>query len=58
MSRRAFRERRVTITLDHGRPFESEPYAGQAKPALTLVLRRVRVRERVEAGTPPLALLL
>jgi hypothetical protein len=56
--RRAFRRRRVTITLDHGRPFESEPYAGQTRPALTIVLRRVRVRESVDAGSPALALFL
>jgi hypothetical protein len=43
--RRAFRNRRVVITLPRGRPFASEPYAGDNRPALRIVLRRVRVRE-------------
>jgi hypothetical protein len=43
--RRAFRNRRVVITLARGRTFESEPYAGETRPALQIVLRRVRVRE-------------
>jgi hypothetical protein len=43
--RRAFRKRRVVITLARGRTFESEPYAGETRPALQIVLRRVRVRE-------------
>jgi hypothetical protein len=45
VSRRQFRKRRVLITLSRGRPFESEPYAGESRPALKIVLRRVRVRE-------------
>jgi hypothetical protein len=56
--RSAFRKRRVTITLDHGRPFESEPYTGLTKPSLTVVLRRLRVRERLEAGPQELAVVL
>jgi hypothetical protein len=43
--RREFRKRRVVITLSRGRPFASEPYAGESRPALKVVLRRVRVRE-------------
>jgi hypothetical protein len=43
--RQAFRKRRVAITLARGRTFESEPYAGETRPALQIVLRRVRVRE-------------
>jgi hypothetical protein len=43
--RRAFRKGRVAITLARGRTFESEPYAGETRPALQIVLRRVRVRE-------------
>jgi hypothetical protein len=45
--RSAFRKRRVAITLDRGRPFESEPYFGETRASLTIVLRRVRVRETV-----------
>lgn len=45
VSRRAFRKRRVVIALARGRTFESEPYAGQTRPSLQIVLRRVRVRE-------------
>jgi hypothetical protein len=45
--RRAFRKRRVVITLVRGRPFEAAPYAGETRAALTIVLRRVRVRETV-----------
>jgi hypothetical protein len=47
VSRRAFRSARVVITLTRGRPFTSEPYAGVTSPALTIVLRRVAVRERL-----------
>ena len=47
--RSAFRKRRVEITLGRGRPFESQPYKGETRPALTIVLRRTRVRERVES---------
>jgi hypothetical protein len=43
--RRAFRKRRVVITLSRGRNFESEPYAGHTRPALKIVLVRKRVRE-------------
>ncbi len=45
VSRRAFGKRRVVITLSRGRQFEAKPYAGETRPALTIVLRRVRVRE-------------
>jgi hypothetical protein len=45
--RRAFRKSRVAITLSRGRTFTSEPYAGVTRPALTIVLRRVAVRERL-----------
>jgi hypothetical protein len=45
--RSAFRKRRVVITLDRGRPFESEPYSGETHSGVTIVLRRVRVRETV-----------
>lgn len=48
VSRRAFRKRRVVITLSHGRPFAAEPFRGDTRPALTIVLRRVRLRERIE----------
>ena len=37
----------AVITLDRGRPFESEPYSGQTRASVTIVLRRVRVRETV-----------
>jgi hypothetical protein len=50
--RGAFRTRRVTIPLDLGRAFASEPYTGETKPALSLVLRRVAVRERVYRADP------
>jgi hypothetical protein len=53
VSRRAFRKRRVVITLSHGRPFDAEPFRGDTRPALTIVLRRVRLRERIEPN--PLA---
>jgi hypothetical protein len=46
--RAAFRKPEVVIRLDRGRSFESEPYRGQTKAALTVVLRRLRVRDRVE----------
>jgi hypothetical protein len=45
VSRQAFRKRRVAITLARGRTFESQPFAGETRPALQIVLRRVRVRE-------------
>jgi hypothetical protein len=45
--RQAFRKPRVTITLTKGRPFESEPYTGETRPSITIVLRRVAVRERL-----------
>jgi hypothetical protein len=48
--RRAFRKRRVVITLSRGRNFESQPYAGQTRPALKIVLRRTRVRETLGFG--------
>lgn len=40
---RAFRKRRVTIRLASHRTFESEPYTGETRAALTLVLRRLQV---------------
>jgi hypothetical protein len=46
--RAAFRKRRVVITLDRGRAFESQPYRGETRSALTVVLRRLRVREQVD----------
>jgi hypothetical protein len=46
--RAEFRKREVVIRLDRGRTFESEPYRGETKAALTVVLRRLRVRDRVE----------
>jgi hypothetical protein len=45
--RNSFGKSRVVITLTRGRPFDSEPYAGDTRPALTIVLRRVAVRERL-----------
>jgi hypothetical protein len=48
VARAAFRKRRVEITLDRGRSFESEPYEGETRPALTITLRRLEVRERVD----------
>jgi hypothetical protein len=47
LSRKAFRKQRVTITLSRGRPFEAAPYAGVTRAALTIVLRRTRVTERL-----------
>jgi hypothetical protein len=47
--RTAFSKRRVVITLNRGRTFESQPYRGETRPALTVVMRRLRVRERVES---------
>jgi hypothetical protein len=47
---RAFRHRRVVIELRRDRRFESEPYTGQTHAALTVVLRRMKVRKRLEAG--------
>jgi hypothetical protein len=46
--RKAFRGRQVVIPLDRGRPFESEPYRGETRPAVTVVLRRLKVRQRVD----------
>lgn len=40
---RAFRHRRVVIRLVRNRPFESSPYAGETRAALTVVLRRAHV---------------
>jgi hypothetical protein len=47
LSRKAFRGRRVTVTLSRGRPFQAAPYAGVTRAALTIVLRRTRVTERL-----------
>jgi hypothetical protein len=40
---RAFRKKRVVITLAGRRPFESEPYRGQTSGTLTVVLRRTGI---------------
>ena len=48
VSRKAFRKRSVVITLARGRTFESQPYRGESRPALTIVLRRLSVREHVD----------
>jgi hypothetical protein len=48
--RGAFRKQQVTIPLSRGRNFESQPYRGETRPALTIVLRRLRVRERVDSA--------
>jgi hypothetical protein len=46
--RAAFRRREVVIQLARGRAFDSEPYRGQTSAALTVVLRRLSVRDRIE----------
>jgi hypothetical protein len=46
--RAAFRRPEVVIRLDRGQRFESEPYRGETRAALTLVLRRLRVRDAFE----------
>jgi hypothetical protein len=43
---RAFRQRRVTLHLTHGRGFRSSAYSGRSRPDVTIVLRRTRVKER------------
>ncbi len=43
----SFGKSRVAITLTRGRAFDSEPYAGETRPSLTIVLRRIAVRERL-----------
>ena len=45
--RSSFGKSRVAITLTRGRAFDSEPYAGETGASLTIVLRRVAVRERL-----------
>ena len=43
-----FRKREVVIRLDRGRTFESEPYRGETKAALTVVLRRLYWKAGIE----------
>jgi hypothetical protein len=43
----ALRRRRVVLHLDRRRRFSADGYSGVAAPELTLVLRRMSVRERV-----------
>jgi hypothetical protein len=45
LSRKAFRNRRVVMTLTRGRSFQAAPYAGETRPSLQIVLQRTRVTE-------------
>jgi hypothetical protein len=50
---RTFRARRVTLRLTHGRGYASDGYRGTVTPDVTVVLRRTRIRRRVQEFRVP-----